>query len=322
MAHWIDTVLLTARLVFLLVATALLITSVATDYWVVTDVDRDSIHEAYVNTSDSSILQDLLENIYYLDRHKGIFKVCYQEKDSVQSNVHLNASCSSELGFGGSEENLKSFNSDKYGVRTNLLRTSLAFLIIGIVLYGVCLIWGLFAICQDAERQLQVICLLLLGATICHAFGMSVYCGVNYMEARLVELPPFPAYWKKKDTLLYKNSSVKYSWSFALGWASLGCGIIATLFFFYTVTSNTDMRLRQDQENTNGIKSMYKAYYLNADGTPRNAEERPQHRKQRPTSSFAENMAKYESRKALTRPQTVRVVSDGLRFSPYAINRF
>uniref|UniRef100_A0A915KK69 Uncharacterized protein n=1 Tax=Romanomermis culicivorax TaxID=13658 RepID=A0A915KK69_ROMCU len=116
--------------------------------------------------------------------------------------------------------------SDDEKTRMHLMRTCVAFYIIGLAFLFFCLLCGVCGCWRRSASLILSTGILLLFATLFLAAAMAVWHGVDYMQREVIEQPGFYKTW---EPILRSNTDISYGWSYIVAWVGICCILIASI---------------------------------------------------------------------------------------------
>lgn len=242
-------------IILTLLSASLLIAAIATVHWVDVNVDRQALQAAAMNSTELQVNISILH--IYQDHGRGLFKTCYTANTTLNmlDNFEDGKFCKEEKGF-----SLSDYGDSKYTLRNHLLRSSVAFFLISVLFMFISLIVALLGCCQGNMTMIKATGVMELFAAVSDAFGIVIFNGVHFLETTKISILDFPATWKTKHSLLDQHSSIKFGYSYALGWLSIVLGVIAAILYFVGISSK---RSKQRKILSNR-GSIYKNFYLSS----------------------------------------------------------
>lgn len=224
--------ILSISTVFALIGIVLVAIAFGTDNWSEFQVNRREIINA-INanvTLKQQIQSDATSRPIYFSRTFGLFRECFP--DTVPTGI---GSYTSPLGticiniqdymLFGDTTATERFNSDQQ-TRMHLMRTTVAFYIIGLAFLFFCLFTGILGCWRRSPGLILSTGILLLFAVLFLAAAMAVWHGVDYLEREVLTVDPFYRSWQP---ILKQTTTLNYGWSYIVSWVGIGFVLIASL---------------------------------------------------------------------------------------------
>lgn len=218
--------------VFALIGIVLVAIAFGTNNWQEYKVDRAKILAA-ISTNES--LRKVNKKDIYFDRVYGLFRQCFplQLPDDINSyNDPFGQNCVNVRDYRINTDDTKSLDSlsDAERTRMHLMRTCVAFYIIGLIFLFCCLLCGICGCWRRSASLILSTGILLLFATLFLAAAMAVWHVVDYLQREVIDQPGFYKMW---DPLLRANTEISYGWSYIIAWIGICCIFIASILMLF-----------------------------------------------------------------------------------------
>jgi len=224
--------LLSASTVFALLGLALVIIAGISDNWLEYQVGRKEILNtinANRNSETGHRTKELMtKDPLYFSRNYGLVHVCFP--DNVPSEIgsfsKFGSPCVVNPDYfpeGAVRERYSSLQTQ----RLWYLRASVFFYLIGLIVIALCLLVGIVGCYKRSASVTRATAIFLFFAVLFLLISISLWHYVNYMERRMLDMPPFFRSW---DSFLKQHTRISFGWSYIVAWVGIGFLLFAAIF--------------------------------------------------------------------------------------------
>jgi len=255
-------VILSISTVFALVGIVLAAIAFSTDNWSEYNVDRELIFLNMRNNASfrESMTPVINKTFQYFDRTYGLFRVCFpvnvpDESGSYRSPFGSNCVNIRDYQIPEDETITRNWSKDQR-TRMHLMRTTVAFYIVGLFFLGLCLLTGIIGCWRRHAGLILATGILLLFATLFLAAAMAVWHGVDYMSREVIRADGFELTWQPWLKIL---TVINYGWSYIISWVAIGLILIASLLMLAAYRSMKEEEA--DEIEKKAAPYMMSSYY-------------------------------------------------------------
>jgi hypothetical protein len=225
-------VILSIATIFALVGIVLAAIAFGTDNWIEYRVERNRIFERMrLNESFNVLLNKTVNTTFrYHDRTYGLFRVCFPASIPTGSNAQkspFGAQCAYVDDYQIPEDTSKTevWTAEEW-TRMHLMRTQVAFYILGLFFLGLTLFTGIAGCWRRHAGLILATGILLLFATLFLAASMAVWHGIDYLTREVIRAPGYEMSWEE---WLRPWVSVRYGWSYIVSWVGIALILVSSL---------------------------------------------------------------------------------------------
>lgn len=203
--------------------------SFSTDYWVSYSVNRNNLTANQRNDYSTN-------GRYTYSRHRGLFRECYSVEESgmfLASRLDTIDNSCFFVDLDIPDTNFTTL-SNHYMSRAHLLRTCIAFFIIGIVLLIVLYVFGMVILCYRRRSKYAFMtsflsCLVAFFKVAAIAFWHGAFhLEQNKISDNVDNVKFFPS-WPFEIKMA---TDINFGWSYVLGWISFFFAIFTAIAYF------------------------------------------------------------------------------------------
>jgi len=226
--------------VFALVGIVLVAIAFGTNNWQEYKVNRAAILRAVAtnNSQRLSLGQDLNRSSLYFDRTYGLFRECFPNQTPNEFGTYLSplgATCVNIRDYQIPEDrSVIDIYSEPEKTRMHLMRTTVAFYIVGLAFLFFCLFTGISGCWRRSPSLILTTGILLLFATLFLAAAMAVWHGVDYLQREVIDRKPLDRFsggrlFKSWPAILKNATETSYGWSYMISWIGIGFVLISSV---------------------------------------------------------------------------------------------
>ncbi|CAC5386890.1 unnamed protein product [Mytilus coruscus] len=225
------TVMLLIGICFTIITLMFMTLSFSTNYWVSYTVNRDNLTTNQRNDYN-------INGRYTYSRHRGLFRECYPVEESgvflaLQSDTIDNSCFFVDLDI---PDTTFTTPSNHYMNRVHLLRTCIAFFIIGIVLLIAQYVLGMVILCYRRRSKYAFIASFLSClVAVFDVAAIAFWHGAFYLEQnKITDTVDNVKFFNSWDFEMKIATDSNFGWSYVLGWISFCCAIFIAIAYFIT----------------------------------------------------------------------------------------
>lgn len=251
---WGSPLLLSLASVFSLLGLTLVAIAGFSDNWTEFSVSRREIIAAMNRQSElSAQLKDqFAHNPLYFSRSYGLFHICFP--DAVPSDIgsfsKLGTPCITNNDYFPDDASRERYNSVQVQ-RLYFMRLLVVSYVLGIVIIALCLLVGIIGCWKRSPRIILATALIMLFAVLFLAASMALWHYVNYLERRVLDVPPFYRSWEQ---VLKQTTRFNYGWSYIVAWVGIGFILFAGIFMLFSYKAIKD-------EEERAFETKHAAYF-------------------------------------------------------------
>lgn len=208
-----------------LIGIVLVAIAFGTDNWTEFKVNRGEFPPPAAAEEQAAIAKDI-----FYSRSYGLFRECFPEEVSPPEPKTyispLGSNCANIRDYQIPEDDQVRGYSEPRKTRMHLMRTTVAFYIVGLAFLFFCLFTGVSGCWLRNPGLVLATGILLLFSTLFLAAAMAVWHGVEYLQREVLDEEPF---YRKWPQYLQKASEQKYGWSYMISWIGIGFVLIAAI---------------------------------------------------------------------------------------------
>jgi len=238
--------ILSISTVFALMGIVLVAIAFGTNNWQEFKVDRKMLE-----TPDSGIRPtDLGSKKIFYSRSYGLFKECFMGDEPNSADIQAQTSvgitgtsCMPVMDYQIPENKTitNTFSSNQW-IHMHLIRSLVAFYIVGLALLFLCLFTGLCGCWRRSANLILTTGVFLLFSTLFLAAAMAVWHGIDYLAREVISANNFFLTWPEA---LKNNTKIDYGWSYMVSWVGIGFTLIASVLMLYAYRA---MKAEEDDE--------------------------------------------------------------------------
>ncbi|KAI1732117.1 PMP-22/EMP/MP20/Claudin tight junction domain-containing protein [Ditylenchus destructor] len=237
---WSSPMLLSASTVFALLGLALVVIAGISDNWLEYQVDRKNLQNALRRQSDlGTRLKDAsVTNPLYFTRTYGKIHICFPEDvpSEIGSFPKFGSACITNPDYFPDAEQRDRYNAVQIQ-RLWFMRAEVVSYIAGVCIIALCLLCGIVGCYRRSAKMTLATALFLFFAVLFLVVSMALWHYVDYIERRLLEVPPFYRSWEQ---ILRQTTRINFGWSYIVAWVGIGFIFFAAIFLLFSYKAIKD----------------------------------------------------------------------------------
>ncbi|KAI1725624.1 PMP-22/EMP/MP20/Claudin tight junction domain-containing protein [Ditylenchus destructor] len=237
---WSSPMLLSASTVFALLGLALVVIAGVSDNWLEYQVDRKNLQNALRRQSDlGTRLKDAsVTNPLYFTRTYGKIHICFPEDvpSEIGSFSKFGGACITNPDYFPDAEQRDRYNAVQIQ-RLWFMRAEVVSYIAGVCIIALCLLCGIVGCYRRSAKMTLATALFLFFAVLFLVVSMALWHYVDYIERRLLEVPPFYRSWEQ---ILRQTTRINFGWSYIVAWVGIGFIFFAAIFLLFSYKAIKD----------------------------------------------------------------------------------
>jgi len=222
--------LLSASTVFALLGLTLVIIAGISDNWLEYQVERKTLLNSIGRQPElqTRLKDSMVKDPLYFSRNYGLIHVCFP--DAIPSEIgsfsKFGSPCITNPDYFPDTVSKERYNSLQTQ-RLWYMRASAVSYIAGLFVITLCLLVGIVGCYKRSASVTRATAIFLFFAVLFLLISISLWHYVNYLERRVLEVPPFYRSWEQ---VLKQTTRINFGWSYIVAWVGIGFLLFAAIF--------------------------------------------------------------------------------------------